>query len=162
MSSYLRLQGPINYNDFLNGYQVLKNTCLTHSLPTKSSCSDFILCQKRCAENPTLRRNPSPSCALRGPGRTCAPSSGPSCWRSLKGRWPCPPPEGSESWGVADGAAACWLRRQRPHLRSPAAATNPGNVEGPLHRMLQQQENQWPLPPSLEPTPLAVRSLPRP
>ena len=52
----------------------------------------------------TRHRTPSPSCARRGPARMCAPSSGPSCWRSLKGCRPCPPPEGL--WGVADGAAA--------------------------------------------------------
>ena len=86
----------------------------------------------RRAAPPTRRRNPSPSCARHGPGRTCAPSSGPSCWLSLRGRLPCPPPDGS--WGFADGAAARWLLRPRSRPRPPAAATNSGNVERPGHQ----------------------------
>ena len=60
--------------------------------------------EQRCADR---RRNQSPSCARRGPARTCAPSSGPSCWRNLEGRLPCSPPEGS--WG---SRTALWPARR--------------------------------------------------
>ena len=118
MSSYLRLQGPINYNDFLNGYQVLKNTCLTHSLPTKSSCSDFILCQKRCAENPTLRRNPSPSCAW-------------SDVRAVFGAVLLAEPEGPPALSAAGGVWVVGGRWRRCGPLAAAPATAPALARGP-------------------------------
>ena len=75
---------------------------------------------QRGGRRPRRRRstaeNPSPSFALCGPARTCVPSSGPSCLRSLKNLRPYPPPEGS--WGsrtalLFTGSCDCTCARQQ-------------------------------------------------